>query len=122
MLDSVFSMLVTGLGRELHTTKPAERVGNRHPETYPVDSFPTKDGDVVLVCFSDATFATLLTAIGRPELVDDPRFLDIQQETDTKTSCARSSPVGRVAKHSKKCSSRCESLESPVHRCGPSET
>jgi CoA:oxalate CoA-transferase len=76
MLDSVFSMLLTGLGRELHTTRPAERVGNRHPETYPVDSFPTVDGDVVLVCFSDATFATLLTAIGRPELVDDPRFLD----------------------------------------------
>ena len=76
MLDSVFSMLLTGLGRELHTEKPARRVGNRHPETYPVDSFPTKDGDVVLVCFSDPTFLALVTVIARPELADDPRFLD----------------------------------------------
>ena len=75
MLDSVFSMLLTGLGRELHTEQPARRVGNRHPETYPVDSFPTKDGDVVLVCFSDPTFLALLTVIARPELADDPRFL-----------------------------------------------
>ena len=44
MLDSVFSMLLTGLGRELHTTRPAERVGNRHPETYPVDSFRSGHG------------------------------------------------------------------------------
>ena len=75
MLDSVFSMLLTGLGRELHTEQPARRVGNRHPETYPVDSFPTQDGDVVLVCFSDPTFLALLTAMARPELADDPRFL-----------------------------------------------
>ena len=74
MLDSVFSMLLTGLGRELHTEVPATRVGNRHPETYPVDSFPTLDGDVVLVCFSDPTFLALLTAMGRPELAEDPRF------------------------------------------------
>ncbi len=75
MLDSVFSMLLTGLSRELHTSRPAQRVGNRHPETYPVDSFPTKDGDIVLVCFTDATFVALLNSIGRPELSDDPRFL-----------------------------------------------
>lgn len=46
-------MLLTGLSRRLFTDRPASRVGNRHPETYPVDSFSTKDGDIVLVGFSD---------------------------------------------------------------------
>ncbi len=74
MLDSVFSMLLTGLSRRLYTDKPTRRVGNRHPETYPVDSFSTKDGDIVLVGFSDAIVRRLGEAIGKPELADDPRF------------------------------------------------
>ena len=74
MLDSVFSMLLTGLSRQLYTGSDARRVGNRHPETYPVDSFSARDGDFVLVGFSDGAFRAIATAIGRPELADDPRF------------------------------------------------
>jgi CoA:oxalate CoA-transferase len=74
MLDSVFSMLLTSLARRLFTARPPGRVGNRHPETYPVDSFSTQDGDVVLVGFSDGVFARIARAIGKPELTDDPRF------------------------------------------------
>lgn len=74
MLDSVFSMLLTGLARRLFTEQPTRRVGNRHPETYPVDSFSTKDGDIVLVGFSDTIFRRICEAIERPEAADDPRF------------------------------------------------
>jgi CoA:oxalate CoA-transferase len=74
MLDSVFAMLLTSLARRLFTERPPGRVGNRHPETYPVDSFPSKDGDIVLVGFSDEVFQRLAKAIGRPQLIDDPRF------------------------------------------------
>jgi CoA:oxalate CoA-transferase len=74
MLDSVFSMLLTSLARRLFTARPPGRVGNRHPETYPVDSFSTRDGDVVLVGFSDGVFARIAGAIGKPELANDPRF------------------------------------------------
>ena len=76
MLDSVFSMLLTGLSRQLYTGSDARRVGNRHPETYPVDSFSARDGDFVLVGFSDGAFRAIAQAIGRPELADDPRFAD----------------------------------------------
>ncbi|WP_048646350.1 CaiB/BaiF CoA transferase family protein [Nitratireductor soli] len=76
MLDSVFSMLLTGLSRQLYTGADARRVGNRHPETYPVDSFSAADGDFVLVGFSDSAFRAIVSAIGRPELADDPRFSD----------------------------------------------
>jgi CoA:oxalate CoA-transferase len=74
MLDSVFAMLLTSLARRLFTERLPGRVGNRHPETYPVDSFPTKDGDIVLVGFSDQVFHRLAQAMGRPQLIDDPRF------------------------------------------------
>jgi CoA:oxalate CoA-transferase len=74
MLDSVFSMLLTGLARRLFTNQPVRRVGNRHPETYPVDSFSTRDGDIVLVGFSDAIVRRIGEVIGQPGLVDDPRF------------------------------------------------
>jgi len=76
MLDSVFAMLLTGLSRRLFTGEARGRVGNRHPETYPVDSFATQDGEIVLVGFSDAIFRNICRAIGRPELADDPRFAD----------------------------------------------
>ena len=74
MLDSIFSMLLTSLARRLFTDRAPTRVGNRHPETYPVDSFPTHDGDLVLVAFSDQVFRQLMHCIGRRELADDLRF------------------------------------------------
>jgi CoA:oxalate CoA-transferase len=74
MLDSVFSMLLTGLSRRLFTERPTRRGGNRHPETYPVDSFATRDGDIVLVGFSDAIFRRICQAMAQPALADDPRF------------------------------------------------
>jgi CoA:oxalate CoA-transferase len=74
MLDSMFSMLLTVLAQRLYAGAEPGRVGNRHPVTYPVDCFRAKDGHVVLVAISDAAFAKLMLAIGRPELVEDPRF------------------------------------------------
>jgi len=75
MLDSVFSMLITSLSRRLYTSRPSGRVGNRHPETYPVDSFSTTNGDIVIVGFSDGIFRSICRAIGQPELAQDLRFL-----------------------------------------------
>ncbi|HEV7372518.1 CoA transferase [Arenibaculum sp.] len=74
MLDSLMAMQLTGLSRQLHFGDTPKPVGNRHPVTYPVDSFPTATGDVVMVCFSDAAFRGLGKAMGRPGLADDPRF------------------------------------------------
>jgi CoA:oxalate CoA-transferase len=74
MLDSLFSMMLTGLSRLLYMGETPARVGNRHPESYPVDLFSTKTGDVVLVVPNDAVFAVFAKIIGRPELADDARF------------------------------------------------
>lgn len=74
MLDSMMAMQLTGLARQLYLDETPTPAGNRHPVTYPVDSFPTKTGDIVIVCFSDRTFAALAELIGDPALADDPRF------------------------------------------------
>jgi CoA:oxalate CoA-transferase len=67
-------MLLTTLSRRLYTDRPVGRVGNRHPETYPVDSFATCDGEIVLVGYSDAIVKRIYDAMEKPELADDPRF------------------------------------------------
>lgn len=74
MLDSVMAMQLTGLSRQLYAGDTPKPAGNRHPVTYPVDSFPTRTGDIVLVCFSQPSFAALCGLMGKPELADDPRF------------------------------------------------
>ncbi|MGO1120542.1 CaiB/BaiF CoA transferase family protein [Rhodovibrionaceae bacterium A322] len=74
MLDSLMSMQLTGLSRQLYSGDTPTPVGNRHPVTYPVDSFPTRDGDIVMVCFSQGAFAALCELMGQPDLAQDPRF------------------------------------------------
>ena len=74
MLDSVVSMLLTPLSRLLYTDEPIRLVGNRHPETYPVDAFDTNDGQIVLVVPADPMMAGLAAAISAPSLIEDPRF------------------------------------------------
>ncbi len=76
MLDSMMAMQLTGLSRQLYSGQTPTPVGNRHPVTYPVDSFPTLDGDIVMVCFSQPTFQSLCSLMGKPELATDPRFSD----------------------------------------------
>ena len=55
-----------------------EREGNRLKNSAPLDNYPTADGRYVcIVAGGDANFARLCAAMDRPELVDDPRFVDL---------------------------------------------
>jgi crotonobetainyl-CoA:carnitine CoA-transferase CaiB-like acyl-CoA transferase len=52
------------------------REGNRLATSAPLDNYETADGKYVcLVAGSDTNFARLCHAMGRPELIDDPRFV-----------------------------------------------
>jgi crotonobetainyl-CoA:carnitine CoA-transferase CaiB-like acyl-CoA transferase len=51
------------------------REGNRLANSAPLDNYPTADDKFVcIVAGSDANFARLCAAMGRPDLLDDPRF------------------------------------------------
>lgn len=53
----------------------AERSGSRLPESTPNNLYPTADGQFIhITAPADGPFRRLATAMGAPELVDDPRF------------------------------------------------
>lgn len=58
----------------LHPDRPP--AGNRHPAAGPSDLAPTSDGHVMVQVIGDAMFRRWAEAMGRPDLVDDPRFAD----------------------------------------------
>jgi crotonobetainyl-CoA:carnitine CoA-transferase CaiB-like acyl-CoA transferase len=46
-----------------------------HYSVAPVQTFPTSDGWLFIMCMTDKFWGELITAIGRPELGSDPRFV-----------------------------------------------
>ncbi len=57
------------------------RMGNAHPSLFPYEPLPTADGELIITAGNDGQFAKLCTALGVPELVDDPRFAHNQDRT-----------------------------------------
>ena len=56
------------------------REGNRLPNSAPLDNYASADGKYVcIVAGGDANYARLCAAMGRPELVDDPRFVTLEE-------------------------------------------
>jgi crotonobetainyl-CoA:carnitine CoA-transferase CaiB-like acyl-CoA transferase len=52
--------------------------GNHHPLLCPFGMFPAKDGHVTIAAHADQHFPILCRLIGKPEMADDPRFIDVQ--------------------------------------------
>jgi formyl-CoA transferase/succinyl-CoA--D-citramalate CoA-transferase len=53
------------------------RTGSVLPGVAPANAYPTADGsDVLIAGNADSVFRRLCAAMGRPELADDPRFVD----------------------------------------------
>ncbi|MDB5590434.1 CaiB/BaiF CoA-transferase family protein [Enterovirga sp.] len=51
-----------------------ERSGGALPGIVPTDSYPCRDGFVLIAGNGDSIFRRLMRAIGRPDLADDPRL------------------------------------------------
>lgn len=76
MLDVSVSFLANQAMNYLVSGKTPSRSGNRHPNIQPQDVFPCRDGYVVVACGNDGQYRKFCEALGRPELADDPRFVD----------------------------------------------
>ena len=80
MQDAVFPTLTTALGAYyLHGGEPP-RTGNHHQgmAVAPYNVYAARDGHVAIICIRERHWASLLTAMGREELADDPRFADMR--------------------------------------------
>lgn len=75
MVDSIFSLLVTGLSQYLYAGEVPSPLGNSHPISAPLDSFRAADGDLIIAVANDTLFGRLCEVIDQPELAADPRFL-----------------------------------------------
>ena len=74
LYDAQVAWLINAATNHLVSGRVPGRIGNRHPNIAPYQTFPTADGEVAIAVGNDQQFARFCQAIGMPELVDDERF------------------------------------------------
>ena len=79
MMDGMMALLTYQAGTYFATGKPPVRLGNRHPLQTPYETFPAKDGHIIIGAGSQKLWENLCNnVLMRPDLIDDPRFLTLQ--------------------------------------------
>lgn len=75
LLDSSISLMVDAVPVEKLLKLHRKRMGNLDRNSAPVGNFLTKDGKYVfIIAGPDSFYSALMNVIGRPELIEDPRF------------------------------------------------
>jgi CoA:oxalate CoA-transferase len=75
MLDGQVAILENAIARHLATGEVPGPLGSRHPSIAPFAAFTARDRSLVIAAGNDMLFGRLCEVIGRPDLVDDRRFL-----------------------------------------------
>jgi crotonobetainyl-CoA:carnitine CoA-transferase CaiB-like acyl-CoA transferase len=73
-MDAMFAITDCWVSMHAVDGRAPRQVGNRHLGTAPYDCYRARDGWAVIAVGSNKIFRKLATAIGRPELGEDPRF------------------------------------------------
>ena len=76
LLDTQVAWLANQNANYLIGGEPPRRMGNAHPNVVPYQTFPTRDGDLILAVGNDSQFKKLCVAAGIPQVGNDPRFTD----------------------------------------------
>src|SRR5689334_22364375 len=87
LLDSQVAWLANQNTNFLIGGAPPKRMGNAHPNIVPYQTFPTRDGDLILAVGNDNQFRKFCVAAGIPEVAEDPRFLDNIGRTANRQAC-----------------------------------
>jgi CoA:oxalate CoA-transferase len=76
MLDCQIAILENAFARYFATGEVPRPIGTRHPLATPFQAFPTKDGWIVVALSwgVENQWELFCATIGRPDLIDDPRF------------------------------------------------
>jgi crotonobetainyl-CoA:carnitine CoA-transferase CaiB-like acyl-CoA transferase len=81
LLSAALSGLVNQTSAVLTGGVVPGRLGNAHLSLFPYEPMPTGDGELIIIAANDHQFRRLATAIGAPELLDDPRFGSMGERT-----------------------------------------
>jgi len=76
LLDTQVSLLANQASNYLNGGMLPRRLGNEHPNTVPYQDFACADGDILIALGNDRQFRAFCELVGRPDLPDDPRFVD----------------------------------------------
>lgn len=80
MQDTALMLMSTSLMNLLHGGRPPAPHGNEHPLAA-ASCYTGSDGEpIMLGCCTQSQFETLCRLIGRPDLVRDPRFRDVNHQ------------------------------------------
>ncbi|MBB3166298.1 crotonobetainyl-CoA:carnitine CoA-transferase CaiB-like acyl-CoA transferase [Rhizobium laguerreae] len=74
LYDAQVAWLINAATNHLVTSKVPGRIGNRHPNIAPYQTFATSAGDIAIAIGNDQQFIRFCATIGVPELADDQRF------------------------------------------------
>jgi len=77
LMQSLISILNTTVSRYLLLGEPPRRQGNRNVLIAPGNIYRARDGHVTVECLTQDMWENLARALGREELIRDPRFLDL---------------------------------------------
>lgn len=75
LLDSVISLLLDEAPDVWGKCGYPPRTGSRLTRLTPFNSYSAKDGNYVIASGGDKHWASIATAMGKPEYIDDPRFI-----------------------------------------------
>jgi len=82
LMQSLISILNTTVSRFLLLGEAPRRQGNRNPLIAPGNIYQAKDGHVMLELLTQEMWEECARAIGRAELIQDPRFRDVVQRRE----------------------------------------
>jgi crotonobetainyl-CoA:carnitine CoA-transferase CaiB-like acyl-CoA transferase len=87
LLDTQVAWLANQNTNYLIGGEPPKRMGNAHPNIVPYQTFPTRDGDLILAIGNDSQFGKFCKAAGIPELAADPRFVNNVARVANREAC-----------------------------------
>jgi len=74
MMDCQVAILENAIAQYFASGKSPVPIGNRHPTITPFEAFATKTNHIVIAAGNDSLWEKLCRAIGREQLINDPRF------------------------------------------------
>jgi CoA:oxalate CoA-transferase len=85
MLDCQVAILENAIARYFATGKVPGRLGTRHPSITPFEQFKSRDTFIVIAAGNEKLWSKLCNILGKPELRDDPRFMDNNLRTENQS-------------------------------------
>jgi crotonobetainyl-CoA:carnitine CoA-transferase CaiB-like acyl-CoA transferase len=74
LYDTQLAWLINAATNHLVSGNVPGRIGNRHPNIAPYQTFRTAEGEIAIAVGNDQQFSRFCSAIGRPQMATDERF------------------------------------------------